>query len=755
MIETLNLTDFGKFKKRRFDFKPVTLFLGENETGKSTLFDAIFDKICAPKGNSAEGRRLKSRYGETRQAELTGDAPRISESDFLNLYAVKAGSAALEIDNNSEAINIVKASLFSGGIDPKIPADSLIRAVKARGRDSLSEGIKQAEQDIGRLKSDLERDYGIRKNYLFKEAEIKQKDAALEEAEKKIALLEESGAALEKAVKDQRLIKDEKQFTEIISLISDLRRRRENVKKYASYSAETLEKIKNLENAEKDCQNEIDAAAKNLEAALKEAAVKAGEKNALEKEQHKFDRVKILADSLKDRIYPKERLIEKKSVLRINKVFIAIAFLFTALGVFLFFNVPPRISFFVLAGGLVLALAFLICAFRKQTVDDVSRLRGELESLRERWRRETGGELEESYEGILLALENASRDAEFALENYTRSCEAAAAAEEKARALMGQKAQGENRYAGVKRELTGALSRAGVSGATEYAAALARKESETEGCAEIEKKVRLYGGEYGGVSEDALEDALRLKIKNIRETAPPGELTENELRRLEIQLSENRKMIAALQKTRGESISSVSRDRGETHAVFGELPQKITEEEKALGEAEARLGELKREIRASEIAGEIFSSLSEDAGRMLVNLSEEIKTVFSSFTSAGQTKVREVGLKSFSLSDSVTVSDELGTPRDLAHLSAGTRDAFFLAARLILAAKSQGGGKKAPIIFDESFTALDRPRTERALKILEEFRQKTGVQIVIFTKDFDLEEPARAVFGDALGVNRL
>jgi uncharacterized protein YhaN len=86
-------------------------------------------------------------------------------------------------------------------------------------------------------------------------------------------------------------------------------------------------------------------------------------------------------------------------------------------------------------------------------------------------------------------------------------------------------------------------------------------------------------------------------------------------------------------------------------------------------------------------------------------------------------------------------------------LSSGTRDAFLLAARLALARKSTG--RRALIVLDEPFIALDRKRTGRALSVLKAFFEKTGWQIILFTKDEALEKQVRAVFGENLLVHEL
>jgi uncharacterized protein YhaN len=257
--------------------------------------------------------------------------------------------------------------------------------------------------------------------------------------------------------------------------------------------------------------------------------------------------------------------------------------------------------------------------------------------------------------------------------------------------------------------------------------------------------------EYNADSEDDLENQLQIRLRNTGETIPADPISENEFKRLENKLSAGRERLAALEKTRQDYALDVHGDRREANLLFSELPRNIAGCEKDLAGAKAGLKETNRNIRAHIIASEIFSSLSEDNDQMLTSLAEEIKKVFSLFSSE-----REVELKNFSMKkENVSAADEGGALRSLENLSAGTRDSFLLAARLTLAHKTQTGNKDVPVIFDESFAALDRNRTNRALKALEEFKEKTGRQLIIFTKDFDMETEARRVFGDNLAVHRL
>jgi uncharacterized protein YhaN len=90
------------------------------------------------------------------------------------------------------------------------------------------------------------------------------------------------------------------------------------------------------------------------------------------------------------------------------------------------------------------------------------------------------------------------------------------------------------------------------------------------------------------------------------------------------------------------------------------------------------------------------------------------------------------------------VRDAGGGERSPSQLSQGTRDLFYLACRLALAGSA--GRERAVLVFDEAFKNLDRERTEKALKMIEDFRNRTGWQIVFLTKDEWLAESVMAVF---------
>ena len=97
MIREIRLKRFGKFTDQVFPLSIMTLFLGTNESGKTTLFDGLFKAMCNPKTNKRHGKHLKDRYGGRQDVKLvfSGEPFEIDEDEFLQLYAIRSGDIHL------------------------------------------------------------------------------------------------------------------------------------------------------------------------------------------------------------------------------------------------------------------------------------------------------------------------------------------------------------------------------------------------------------------------------------------------------------------------------------------------------------------------------------------------------------------------------------------------------------------------------------------------------------------------------------
>ena len=68
MIEHLHLKRFGRFTDRAFPFAPSVVFHGPNESGKTTIFDALFTTLCKVPKVGAYKTDIYQRYGDAMEA---------------------------------------------------------------------------------------------------------------------------------------------------------------------------------------------------------------------------------------------------------------------------------------------------------------------------------------------------------------------------------------------------------------------------------------------------------------------------------------------------------------------------------------------------------------------------------------------------------------------------------------------------------------------------------------------------------------
>ena len=165
MLRAIYIKEFGLFRDRTFALAGVTVFAGANQSGKSTLFDAVRIHAFGPDKRGKENRALYARYGDTIDVRLdwSDDPPAMDDPTFMNLFAV--GGGQVEVDLSGDWLTGVKKRLFAGGIDPQALiahfeknasqkgsfAHMRARADQARRRDECEERLAALEgqrQDV-------------------------------------------------------------------------------------------------------------------------------------------------------------------------------------------------------------------------------------------------------------------------------------------------------------------------------------------------------------------------------------------------------------------------------------------------------------------------------------------------------------------------------------------------------------------------------------------------------------------------------
>jgi uncharacterized protein YhaN len=188
MIKKIILKYFGKYTGRVFDLSPVTVFIGKNESGKTTLFDAIFDCLCRPNNKISHGKRLKKRYGEKREAELIFDSKtlQLDPDQFLNLNAVHSGNTDLDFSSGNSWIDKIKSALFYGGIDPAPIIYELEQESSSYANKPHIKELKKTEQEKERIENEL-REITGKKEYILKNEDlIHKKNENLKNLESRI-----------------------------------------------------------------------------------------------------------------------------------------------------------------------------------------------------------------------------------------------------------------------------------------------------------------------------------------------------------------------------------------------------------------------------------------------------------------------------------------------------------------------------------------------------------------------------------------
>ena len=185
MIKRLRLTDFGKFKERELEFGPCTVITGPNEAGKTTVFDALFDALCAESRH--EGRpawkTLADRYGALRKAQLTwkGEPFSFGYEEFLEIFAIRAGDAGVNAVGGRSWETAAENRLLNAGLNPAGLAAALIDKAESTRKHTAQARLKELRKLIKAREAELEEYKGKRDAIFAGEAETARLEAELKE----------------------------------------------------------------------------------------------------------------------------------------------------------------------------------------------------------------------------------------------------------------------------------------------------------------------------------------------------------------------------------------------------------------------------------------------------------------------------------------------------------------------------------------------------------------------------------------------
>ena len=755
MIKLLRLREFGKFRSLDLAFGPFTVITGPNEAGKTTVFDALFDALCA--GSRHEGRpawkHLAGRYGALRKAELEweeGAPPAVFEdAEFLEIFAVRAGDTSVNAANGKTWETTAEARLLNAGLNPAHLAAGLIDKAESTRKGSVQARVKELGKLIKAREPELAA-YRARRDGIFAgEAETARLEAELKE---KIAAQDAKKTELRAVTSAQEEMAMRCRLAAAETGIKALREAREARQELAALAGFARSEMPAYRALEQECRA-LEKAAASAEAALGE------KKGALAAAKASLD-----------------ALVARHPVLKAQAASAAaLSARLTA-----FASAPPKVVRTVLkpvrfgAWAAALALAGFVAysggkawAYAaaaaiaaagawvglklsiKETLagHTPEEIKAFLDGLAAEWTTVSGEKLPpEGLEPARAWLAKAESDASAAVESLkTRAAEYAgleAGAGEAAKALEERRLDA---AAAVGRAAAWLKVR-GCAGEDEYQQKLAAHEKLSARLGDIEQRLALLRQKAGAASDEELKDRLYMDKEALDQRGvDPAKADEPELERLKARASVMAKELHAMEAAAGEVKAALKTAQAVAGAKLEGLPDLINRAESDIAAAREELADLDLQSQGYMLAAEVFNKLAEKSTVAFDALGREVSAMLAEALAGGEAR-----FSGFDAGEAA-VKDAGGKPRAVKYLSSGTRDLFMLAARLTMARKARQAedGALSPglVILDEPFYTLDPEREAAALKLLAAFRAATGWQIIVLTKD-----PAVAPKAEAAGL---
>lgn len=671
MITVMRLERFGAFIDRELEFGTVTLFVGPNESGKTTIVDALCDVLCKPRSNRRAGKRLALRYGTDRRvsAEFDGEPMTIPEDAFYDLFAIRSGELNLDVKPGSSWVETLKAELFTAGLDPK-------RMHAALGRRASNDGGSRHNRELRELREE-QRQLAERRDLLEERvvaARAAESAVAGQRAERSRLAAELDGLTRtlderQRQARHRLHHAEHREAERLLQRFEELSREPDAV---PASSGEAASRLQELSEASDAAAQEVTRARAELEHARRQLQDTAGGAPA--------------------------HAASAEGASGIATVVVLALLAGGVLAVLVLILGLPMLAA-VTAGVAATAGTVAFAALIRQRAAGFASIREETDRAAERLRvrRERHDQLERELRGFL--------------ERY--------GAESKEQLLMqlGGARADESRRRDAEVELAAAARERGLRDLDTLRQMLReqlRDGPRTPEASVSEEPVRSTVDSYPTTDEERLRaravelrerlEELDEKVGRDREKAAALSAGAAEMTELNTRIAAAERRIASLELDRraaGIAASLFARIADESTAALDELSADIGSRYTAVSGSAAAQG-------AVFTVGSPQSSLTPDP-----ELSSSVNLE--------------------ALEEEPLIVDAYGVARPADQLSQGTRDAYSLAARLALAERAQRGA--GLLIMDEPFHAMDTTRMRRALRLIARFQERTGWQLVVMTTD--------------------
>ena len=697
----LKLNNFGKFKNKSFEISNgITLFYGENESGKTTIFDSLMILFSESKRVSVFFKQMKSRYGNDIDIDFEPKIPehlKMHPQSYNNLYAIRQSEIIFEMSDSKKDSkdweSEIKKKLFSSDIDIGKMISEIKAEYSSKAQNSILYKINILENEKIEIDKMLNNLYDkinnstnkkdnlkeFKENIFLHENILKEK---IEEREKLYSLIKSKKESETKNIK-LNLLKQINDFNKADEFLS------KNIIYKDDYSKEINGRTKKIE----DIKMNITFLKGKIEA-LKKSFVE-------EKNKTDYDSVKKRIENGINKI---EDITKKNN--KAPKIIFFIAVVFISSFLALYFKNPLFLTI------IIPAIPFMFIKENKNSkiIKDI------LESLPELDIKETDififkDLLNKELAKIEIIMTNNDNEE---IENYNADLEKSLKELENENNLLNQifeklKVKDKEEYYNIKNNYD-----------------LLLKQNE-----ENYKKLIIEVKKLGLKNIETLEiDCIRILKELDEKGVNPNDYNEMEIKKIENNLKDLESEINILKEEINKIKNNISYIEGELNNSEN-IHADIINFESKLSQIKENIINLNKRRKALKLLEEMLFSINKKNDDIFQSLSKEARILYNHITGK---KLSDDGIIMSGFDkDKIMVADKQNKIRNVELLSSATRDAVYIAMRLSILTKIHQAGRL--ILLDDPFITFDNNRTKEALSFIKEYSKNYNIPIVIFTKD--------------------
>ncbi|MCZ9938176.1 ATP-binding protein [Brachyspira hyodysenteriae] len=698
----LNLNKFGKFRNKSFEISDnLTLFYGENESGKTTIFDSLMLLFSENKKTSSFAKQIKLRYGD--DIDINTE-PEIDESiklhpqSYNNLYSIRQSEIIFEMSDSKKDSkdweSEIKKKLFASDID----VGKIISEVKAeyagKSQSAIPAQLKNTKYRNEKIEEELNSLYSKANTEVNKKDKLKELDELLKESNNILKEKIDEYNRLTSIREEKNKAKEKNHLLNINTMIHEFNKKDQFIKDNINLRDDHSKTINALSTKIDESENRI---------SFLKGKIESLQKSSEERNKTDYQSMMLRIDKAIKKI---DELKEKNN--KIPKiVFLAGVILVSAL-LSLYFKNPywfliilPSIPFLLIKEGK-----------NDKSINDI------LDSLPEIDINSDNLELSTLKDILLrelakieLILEK-NDDAE--LENYKKELEEAA-----------------NNLENHHKELNNFFNKLNVKNKENYYEIKSNFDNVYKSTEELFKKLMIEAKKFGLKDIDTLNANCNRILKELDEKGiNPDDYNEMEMKVLENKLRELEKEINSIKENMNKVISNASYIQGELNSS-DDVHKKIVNLESEFAENNEEIKNLNKRKKALELLENMLSKINKKNDDIFNSLSNEAELLYNHIT--GKNLSDDVISMSGFDKNKIMVKDKQNEMRNVELLSSATKDAVYIAMRLSILSKIHETGRL--ILLDDPFITFDNKRTKEALSFIREYSKKYNIPIAIFTKD--------------------